>query len=77
MARFCLTGNDLISALRHAGFEVIRVRGSHHRLKNSDRGLVTTVPVHSGETIGPKLLSKILRDCDLTKDDLQDCLDKE
>jgi len=33
-------------------------------------GRVTVVPIHSGETIGPGLLSKILRDCELTRDEL-------
>jgi len=31
---------------------------------------VTTVPVHSGETIGPGLLRSILRDVELSVDDL-------
>jgi len=48
---------------------VVRVRGSHHRLRHPD-GRVTTVPVHAGETIGPGLLSQILRDCDLTDEQL-------
>ena len=26
------------------------------------------VPVHGSETVGPGLLAKILRDCDLTRD---------
>ncbi len=38
-------------------------------MKHSD-GRATVVPVHSGETIGPGLLSKILRDAEMTKDDL-------
>ena len=65
-----LTGKELIRALKNAGFEVVRVQGSHHRLRHAD-GRVTTVPVHAGETIGPGLLSQILRDCDLTHDQLE------
>ena len=65
-----LTGKELIRALKKAGFEVVRVQGSHHRLRHAD-GRVTTVPVHAGETIGPGLLSHILRDCDLTHDQLE------
>ena len=68
-----LTGQQLISALRKAGFEVIRVRGSHHFLKHTD-GRCTVVPLHRGETIGPGLMAKILRDCDLTRDDLPEIL---
>jgi len=33
-------------------------------------GRATVVPVHSGETIGPGLLTKILRNVEMTKDDL-------
>jgi predicted RNA binding protein YcfA (HicA-like mRNA interferase family) len=68
-----LTGQQLISALRNAGFEVLRVKGSHHFLRHSD-GRCTVIPVHRGETIGPGLLSKILRDCDVTRDDLLELL---
>jgi predicted RNA binding protein YcfA (HicA-like mRNA interferase family) len=66
-----LTGQQLISILRKAGFEVIRVKGSHHFLRHPD-GRRTVVPVHRGETIGPGLMSKILRDCDMTHDDFLD-----
>lgn len=64
-----VTGKDLLVALKKAGFDVVRIRGSHHFLRHMD-GRVTVVPVHSGETIGPGLLSKILRDCDLSKETL-------
>ena len=68
-----LTGSALIRSLKKFGFEVIRIKGSHHFLKHSD-GRCTVVPVHSGETIGRGLLSQILRDCDITKDELRNRL---
>ena len=68
-----LTGKQLIAALHKAGFEIIRIKGSHHFLRHEDRRS-TVVPVHSGETMGPGLLSKILRDCDLTRVQLQELL---
>jgi len=68
-----LSGKDLIRALKRAGFRVKRIKGSHHILRHSD-GRSTVVPVHSGETIGPGLLSKILRDCEFTRDELQKAL---
>lgn len=64
-----VTGADLIAALESVGFRVLRVRGSHHFLRHED-GRSTVVPVHSGETIGPGLLHRILRDCRLTADEL-------
>jgi predicted RNA binding protein YcfA (HicA-like mRNA interferase family) len=69
-----ITGSELIAALERGGFLVIRIRGSHHFLRHAD-GRTTVVPVHSGETIGPGLLHKILRDCQLTVEDLHTLLD--
>ncbi len=64
-----VTGKDLLSALRKTGFDVVRIRGSHHFLRHPD-GRATVVPVHAAETLGPGLLSKILRDCDLDRQQL-------
>ena len=63
-------GKELLAALDRAGFRVSRVKGSHHFLRHAD-GRVTVVPVHAGETIGPGLLAKILRDVKLDRDQLQ------
>ena len=71
--RLRVTGKDLLKALGRAGFQVIRVRGSHHFLRHSD-GRRTVVPVHAGETIGPGLLARILRDCELSRQELSDLL---
>lgn len=68
-----LTGKAVIRALRKAGFEVVRVKGSHHFLRHAD-GRTTVVPVHPGETIGPGLMSKILRDCEMTRAEFQELL---
>ena len=59
-----LRGREVIAALRRAGFSVLRVKGSHHFLQHAD-GRRTVVPVHAGETLGPGLLSKILKDADM------------
>jgi predicted RNA binding protein YcfA (HicA-like mRNA interferase family) len=68
-----VTGLDLLAALAKAGFAVVRIKGSHRFLRHQD-GRKTVVPVHSGETIGPGLLHKILRDCQLNAEDLQKLL---
>ena len=62
-----LTGKDVVAALERAGFSVIRTRSSHHFMRHTD-GRTTLVPVHAGETLGPGLLSKILRDCELSRE---------
>ena len=68
-----ITGRQLIRALGNASFEVIRVKGSHHFLRHSD-GRCTVVPVHRGEVMGPGLVSRILRDCELSREKLRDLL---
>ena len=65
-----IAGKELVAALRRAGFETIRVRGSHHVLRNAD-GRTTVVPVHAGDTIGRGLLRQILHDTDLDADRLR------
>ena len=66
-------GKELVRALEGAGFVVERIRGSHVFLRHPD-GRTTTVPVHSGETIGPGLLRAILRDVELSVGELTDLL---
>ena len=62
-----LRANELIRALEGAGFQSIRQRGSHVRMKHPD-GRIVTVPVHPGQDIGRGLLRKILRDAELTRE---------
>ena len=63
------SGKKLIKVLSVHGFEVVRIKGSHHRLRHID-GRATVIPVHSKEDIGRGLLRKIPDDCDLILDDI-------
>jgi predicted RNA binding protein YcfA (HicA-like mRNA interferase family) len=67
------TGQELINALKKIGFSVIRQKGSHVRMKHEDNRVVS-IPVHAQKAIGKGLLLKILRDADLTKDELIELL---
>jgi len=60
---------ELVRALEKAGFERTRQRGSHVRMRHPD-GRVVTVPLHLGHVIGRGLLRKILRDSELSFDDV-------
>jgi predicted RNA binding protein YcfA (HicA-like mRNA interferase family) len=64
-----LKGKELIRILERKGFRIIRTKGSHTFLRHPD-GRATVVPVHSGETLGPGLLRAILRDVEMSVDDL-------
>ena len=66
-------GKDVVRALQRAGFEIVRSRGSYFYLRHHD-GRSTVVPIHSGETIGPGLLAEILRDAELSADQLRELL---
>jgi len=65
------TGHQLIKALHSFGFDVIRVKGSHHFLRHPD-GRCTTVSAHRGETIGRGLLALIPRDYEITPEQLRE-----
>ena len=67
------TGKEVVAALKRLGFIVARQRGSHVFLKHPD-GRTTVVPVHAGETIGPGLLGRIMRDTELTREELAQAL---
>ena len=60
-----LDGRRMLKILRKFGFEVIRIKGSHHFVRHSD-GRSTVVPVHGKESIGVGLFHKILKDCEIT-----------
>ena len=61
-----LSGKQLVKVLEEMGFVIIRINGSHYRMKHTD-GRVTTVPVHKNEDLPKGLLRKIVReDLDMT-----------
>jgi len=64
-----LKSRELVAVLVKIGFELARQRGSHARFKHPD-GRVVTIPVHPATDIGRGLLRKILRDADLSEDEL-------
>ena len=68
-----ITGKSLVRALERAGFVVIRTKGSHRYLRHSD-GRWVVVPVHTGEVLGPGLITKIIQGCDLSMEELRKLL---
>lgn len=71
-----ISGKDFIQFLKSLGFELIRIKGSHHRLKHPD-GRVTTIPVHKNDDLPKGLLRKIIReDLELDMADFEQFFDK-
>ncbi len=65
-----VTGRQVLRALQKAGFVLIRAKGSHHFLRHPD-GRATVVPMHAGETLGPGLFNKILKDVEIGRADFE------
>ena len=60
-----VAAREIIKALEKIGFQAIRQKGSHVRMKHKDNRVVT-IPIHKGKTIGKGLLRKILQDAEFT-----------
>lgn len=67
-----VSGAALIRALEKDGWEVVRQRGSHVRLKKAGRRNALVVPLHKELRKGT--LAGILRDADLSVDELRSLL---
>lgn len=50
-------GKEFIKVLERLGFAIVRINGSHHRMKHLD-GRVTTVPVHKNDPLPKGCLGK-------------------
>jgi predicted RNA binding protein YcfA (HicA-like mRNA interferase family) len=75
MARLpSLSSRELIAALRRAGFVELtgRGKGSHHVLHRDDPP--TMLPVPERKTLGRGTLRAILRQADITVEELHDLL---
>jgi predicted RNA binding protein YcfA (HicA-like mRNA interferase family) len=69
-----VTGLELIRVLEVVGFVSRRQKGSHlHLYREKDKRRVT-VPIHKGKNIPIGTLKSILKDADLTADQLRKLL---
>ena len=69
-----VTCDELIRALKRAGFEEQRQRGSHLHLRRASDGRRVTVPVHKGRTVPLGTLRAILRDAGISVEEFRDLL---
>jgi predicted RNA binding protein YcfA (HicA-like mRNA interferase family) len=66
-----VSGKDLCRALERRGWQLARVRGSHHYYTHSGHpGVLINVPVHGNKTLKPKTQRAIMRAAGLTDADL-------
>ena len=69
-----LTARQVVRALKRAGFVEDRQKGSHLILIQPATKARAVVPVHRGKTIKEPLLRGILRDANLSTDELIELL---
>jgi predicted RNA binding protein YcfA (HicA-like mRNA interferase family) len=69
-----VSGRQVIRVLEHLGYQVVRQRGSHIRLRDESDSehLPVTVPDH--RNLKPGLLRQILRDANLPVDEFVNLL---
>jgi predicted RNA binding protein YcfA (HicA-like mRNA interferase family) len=62
-----LSGKQVLRALERGGFEIVRVRGSHHTLRRPGiPGSKVIVPVHGAHDLPPGTMRSILEQSGLT-----------
>lgn len=67
-----LSGKELITTLKKAGFQVVRQKGSHVSLQKEN--YKTVVPLH--DELAKGTLWGILKQCGLSREDLIDLIKK-
>ena len=68
-----IKGRELIRAMERNGFEVVRIKGSHHILQKvfaDGKRMTIPVPVHAGHVVKTGTLSGILRKARISREQL-------
>ena len=65
-----VSGKDMCKALERRGWQLTRIRGSHHIYHFPGNPVGISVPVHGNKTLRPGTQHGIMRAANLTEDDL-------
>ena len=68
-----LTAREIVAVLERMGFSLTRQSGSHQIYRNA-AGKRVTVPFHASKILHPKVLKNILRDAELSPEELEELL---
>ncbi|OHB18317.1 MAG: hypothetical protein A2854_00405 [Parcubacteria group bacterium RIFCSPHIGHO2_01_FULL_56_18] len=68
-----ISGKELVRILERCGFLMQRQTGSHVLLEHSD-GRVVVIPVHANKDLPKGTLRGILRDVEITPDQLRELM---
>ena len=69
-----ITAAELLKALRRDGWFETRQKGSHLMLRHATKPGLVVLAMHRGEGLPPGTVAQILRDADLTIDELRELL---
>ena len=69
-----VSGRQMVLALERIGYQVVRQRGSHVRMRHASEPVRRPVTVPQHRELKPGTLRAILRDADLTVEALQELL---
>ena len=64
-----VSGKEMCKTLERNGWQLARIKSSHHIYKKSG-SLPITVPVHGNKSLKPGTQHDIMKQADLTEDDL-------
>ena len=69
-----VAGTQAIAAFEKVGFEVVRVKSSHHIMKRDGHPYVLTIPVHGNRPLKRGTLRGLIRAAGLTVDQFLELL---
>jgi predicted RNA binding protein YcfA (HicA-like mRNA interferase family) len=64
-----ISAKKLLKLFLKNGYEILRIRGSHHFIFNKNLNKTTCIPIHGNENVGVGLLRTILRDIEMAVED--------
>jgi len=71
-----VSGHQVIRVLERIGYQIVRQKGSHIRLRDENDPEHLPITVSDHRTLKPGLLRQILRDANLTVDEFVDLLQR-
>jgi predicted RNA binding protein YcfA (HicA-like mRNA interferase family) len=71
-----ISAREIIAFLESLGFECVRQKCSHKFFRHND-GRTATIPDHKGEDLGKGILSRILRDIEVSKSEFEEWTKKK
>ena len=68
-----MSSKEFFNKLLAYGCVLIRVSGSHHKIRNTSNGKTTVIPIHGGKDIDRNFMVAILAQLGISKDDFFFC----